>query len=157
MLLSQSPEEIICLASDTDLDPLKKDFPDVLFCHQQNRNDWGHEKRAAGLDLAQGEWVGFFNDDDSYSPEYLSRMLDQTEGADVVYCAWSTYPNCTFNYGSSTSGNFIVRSDFARGVGWTSRRYEADGDFIESLNEAGARVKRIDDVIYKHNQQPWER
>jgi len=142
------PDEIIALVSGS---------PDCGFHQRPNLNDWGHAKRAEGLQMARGDWVGFFNDDDSYSSDYLAKMLAAAAGADVVYCGWNTYPNCTFNLGSSTSGNFIVRREFGQNVGWTSRRYEADGDFIEACRANGALIRRIDEVLYAHNIQPWER
>jgi GT2 family glycosyltransferase len=151
---TEPPDETIVLCSDTpDVLRLREDFPEAQFLERPNLNDWGHAKRAEGLELAEGDWVGFFNDDDSYTPDYIEKMLARTVDADVVYCGWNTHPGCTFNYGSSTSGNYIVRATLGRKVGYTSRRYEADGDFIEALNTAGARVYRVGEVLYHHNAQ----
>lgn len=147
---SRPPNEVIVLYSD---------IPGLSLAYQErpNLNDWGHAKRAEGLELATGDWVGFFNDDDSYSPYYIEKMMEAAKGdVDVVYCGWSGKPDCTFNLGSSTSGNFIVRTDFGRWVGWNSRRYEADGDFIEECRAHDVRIRRVDDVLYAHNIQPWE-
>lgn len=147
-------DETIVLCSDTpDVTRLREDFPEAEFLERPPAGDWGHSARAEGLDRAACEWVGFFNDDDSYNRRYLELMLNETANHDVVYCGWNTYPACTFNLGSSTSGNFIVRRELGQQVGWTSRRYEADGDFIEALNTAGGRVARVDEVLYHHNVQ----
>ena len=57
-----------------------------------NKNDWGHQKRALGLDLASGDFIGWFNHDDSYEPNYIEEMLDaieRGEDADVAFCNWS--------------------------------------------------------------------
>jgi glycosyl transferase family 2 len=159
---TRPPDETLVYCSDTpDLLRLREDFPEAQFHERPNLDDWGHEKRAEGLDRATSEWVGFFNDDDSYHVSYLERMLavaaatggGQTAAADVVYCGWNTYPACTFTYGSSTSGNFLVRTRFAQKVGYPTRRYEADGDFIEMLNNAGAVKYKLEDTIYFHNSQ----
>jgi len=115
-------------------------------------NDWGHEKRAEGLQMATQDYVGFFNDDDSYDLSYLEKMLSIPD-ADAVFCSWNTIPDCTFNGASSTSGNFVVRRELAQRIGYTSRRYEADGDFIEAINASGAAVFRINELLYRHNDQ----
>jgi hypothetical protein len=158
---TRPPNETLVYCSDTpDLLRLREDFPEAQFHERPNLDDWGHAKRAEGLDQATSEWVGFFNDDDSYHPSYLERMLataaggaNQTMVADVVYCGWNTYPACTFTYGSSTSGNFLVRTRLAQQTGYPTRRYEADGDFIEALNAAGAVAYKLDAVLYTHNSQ----
>lgn len=152
---TRPPDETIVLCSDTpDVMRLREDFPDVKFVERDNLNDWGHAKRAEGLWLANMDWVGFFNDDDSYDLGYVEKMLAATAEADVVYCGWSTYPQCAFRLGSSTSGNFIVRGLVGRAVGWISRRYEADGDFIDALAAATDRIVYVPQVLYTHNRQP---
>jgi len=153
---TRPPDETIVFASDTPtLARLAHDFPDVEFLERPNMNDWGHEKRAEGVERATGDWLGFFNDDDSYERDYLELMLAEASRlqADAVYCGWNTHPDCHFGLASSTSGNFIVRTDVARTVGYTSRRYEADGDFITAVAEIAERVGRVDRVLYHHNVQ----
>ena len=114
--------------------------------------DWGHDKRAIGLSEACSDYVGFFNDDDSYVIDYIERMMQEAEaGADVVYCAWSGFADCGFHMGSSTSGNFIVQTPLGQGVGWTSREYVADGEFINRLAQVAGWIVRVDDVLYFHN------
>lgn len=153
MYQTRPPDEIIVLVSDPgDLEELKEDFPLVTFHLEENRNDWGHEKRAKGLELANGEWVGFFNDDDSYSEQYLEKMLEDPD-ADVVYCSWNTIPSCDFRLGSSTSGNYIVRTELARRVGYSDRHYEADGTFINALRSTARKIVRVSDLLYHHNFQ----
>lgn len=72
-------------------------------------------------------------------------------GADIVYCAWNTIPECEFALCSSTSGNFVVRSDLARAAGYESRDYTADGLFIEKLKTFHPTVKKVPRVLYHHN------
>lgn len=154
------PWEIIVVHSDYSMDRIEllrhdfKGYPMVWF-RDRNRDDWGHEKRAIGLELATGEWCGFFNDDDSYEIDYIEQMMNSAAetNADVVYCAWSGNSECDFSLGSSTSGNFLFKTEIGRQVGYKRREYEADGYFINSLNESGARVTRVDRVLYHHNIQ----
>jgi hypothetical protein len=149
-------DEIILLYSGDcgDMMRLWEDFPEISLLQTENYNDWGHEKRAQGLEYANGDAIGFFNADDSYSLEYVEKMMAAIEdGADAAYCAWNTIPGCTFALGSSTSGNFVVRTGLARAVGYRDRHYEADGTFIEALRENAGLVTRVDDPLYYHNVQ----
>ena len=80
-------DEIIALASDIDLTALRSEFPKVRFYEEPNLGDWGHAKRAKGLDLATSDYAGWFNHDDSYHPDYILDMMRLAEsGNDVVYC-----------------------------------------------------------------------
>lgn len=125
---------------------------------QPNQNDWGHEKRDLGLRAATGEFIGFFNADDSYSERYIEMMMKEAEVPSVgfVFCWWKPMGRCTPTYGSSTSGNFIVRQDIAREAGyWKDRHYEADGTFIEAVvkatKELDSRVIEVPEILYHHN------
>lgn len=152
--MTRSADETIVLVSDTpDVARLREEFPEAEFLERPNRDDWGHEKRAEGLARATGTFVGFLNDDDSYSRGYIEKMLTaaRQHHADIVFCAWNEYPDCHFGLGSSTSGNFIVRTSLAQRVGWMSRRYEADGDFINALADATDRIVKVDEQLYTHN------
>lgn len=151
---TRHPDEVIVLCSDTpDVSRFREHFPDVTFHVEPNLEDWGHEKRAKGLQLAGGEYVGFFNDDDEYTLDYVERMLGHAdeEHADVVYCDWNVGHDCHFALGSSTSGNFIVRAAMAKGVGWRHRHYEADGMFIEDVARAGAVISKLRVPLYTHH------
>lgn len=129
---------------------LAEDFPWAQFFFEDDRQDWGHAKRAAGVERARSEYLGFFNDDDEYSRDYIARMLEP--GTDVVYCAWDKQPDCNFSLGSSTSGNFIVRTEVARRAGYPPEAiYENDGFFINRLNSFADHIHKIEDVLYYHN------
>ncbi len=87
---SRKPDEVIVLASDIDLEEVRKKHTGVTFYAEPNLNDWGHAKRAKGLDLATKDYIGWFNHDDSYDPHYIAEMMWLAElGSDVVYCGWS--------------------------------------------------------------------
>lgn len=115
-------------------------------------NDWGHADRARGLAHASSEFVGFFNDDDSYDLTYVEKMLTAADKADVVYCAWNEIPDCVFQTCSSTAGNFIVRTELARKAGYNGRDYIADGHFIEAIKTLDPRIVKVDEVLYRHNE-----
>jgi hypothetical protein len=153
---TRPPDEIIALCSDSPhIAQMGVDYPTVMFREQDNQNDWGHAKRAEGLELARSEWVGFFNDDDSYVDHYLEAMLKraEVEEAGVVYCAWNECPHCAFAGWQSTAGNFLCRTELGQRVGWHERYWHADATFIDGLKAAGARVVKVDEILYHHNVQ----
>ena len=154
-LLAQSrrPDEIIVLASDIDCSVARKRYTGVTFYQEPNLNDWGHDKRAKGLDLATSDYAGWFNHDDSYDPHYIAEMMWQAElGHDVVYCGWSKAATPQFRHSSSTSGNYIAKVEVARRAGYTDRHYEADGTFINRIAEATNSIKFLPGTLYFHNE-----
>ena len=149
----RKPDEIIALASDIDTESLKEEFPSVRFYEEPNLGDWGHAKRAKGLDLATCDYAGWFNHDDSYHPDYILDMMTLAEsGNDVVYCGWSKNAHPRFAHSSSTSGNFIVQIDKGRAAGYADRHYEADGTFINRIVEKAKSIAFCNRVLYYHNE-----
>lgn len=154
-LMSQKrkPDEIIVLVSEIDLTNARIAFPEVRFYEEPNLNDWGHGKRAKGLDLATSDYTGWFNHDDSYHQSYIEiMMMDAEFGNDVVYCGWSKHDQPGFVLGQSTSGNYIVRTDLARKAGYTDRHYEADGTFINRIAALNPKIRFVNKVLYFHNE-----
>ena len=152
-LLSQTrpPDEIIVLASDTPCEIARKMYTGATFYAEPNLNDWGHDKRAKGLDLATSDYTGWFNHDDSYDKTYIEKMM-ANEDSDVVFCGWSKSSAPNFSAGGSTSGNYIVKTSYARTVGYKDRHYEADGTFIDGLAGQGGKITRVEEVLYFHNE-----
>lgn len=149
---TQPPHQILVYASDVPDSILGRlDGCTVTVC--PNENDWGHAKRAAGLAAADGRWVGFFNDDDRYHPDYIEAMTGTVGTLDLVMCRWDekgTVRWPTPTVGSCTAGNFLARTKLARQAGWSGRHYEADGQFITDLVAAGARWTVEDRLLYWH-------
>ena len=121
-----------------------------------NREDWGHEKRAMGVIAAKGDFLGFFNDDDKYSKEYLSTMIRNIIDHDLAYCRFRSHlfggreVDSVPKIGAITSGNFIVRTSLAKQVGYNHRMYEADGKFIEDVMATNPRHKKVNECLYDH-------
>jgi hypothetical protein len=141
---TRQPDEVIITYSDQECGIIKG----YKYVEDINRNDWGHEKRAKGLELATQEYITWWNSDDSYEDTFIEKMLT---GNDVTYCAWSGNHKPQFHLGSSTSGNFIVKTEIARKAGYNSRAYEADGILINDISNLTKDIHYIDEVLYHHN------
>ena len=124
----------------------------------EDKNDWGHEKRALGIKEARGLYMMFANDDDYYHPDFLEKLTAKAHEskADIIYCNFTSH-----NHGGKvvnsrpeecfiTSGNFIVRTSLAKRVGWNHRHYQADWEFINDCKKAGATFAKVDEVLYEH-------
>lgn len=121
---------------------------------RENLDDFGHQKRHESRFMATGDYMGFFNDDDQYELDYIEKMMQAVDGYDAAYCAWNRFPNCEFRFGSSTSGNYIVRTALARAVDYRLEGYNSDGYFIDDLVKAGAAVApKVEKILYYHNHQ----
>jgi GT2 family glycosyltransferase len=150
---TQKPDEIIALCSEIDLEGIWQQFPWVRFYEEPNLNDWGHDKRAKGLDLATSEYTAWFNHDDSYSKDFILDMMEAaSSGADVVFCGWNKNYKPFFTLGQSTSGNYIAKTTYARSAGYTDRHYEADGTFINRLAALGGKIEFLPKLLYFHNE-----
>lgn len=159
---SLRPHEVLVYASDIDLTALAgytfHHGTTTTFTVVENRNDWGHEKRARGLADATGDVVGFFNHDDLYAPTYLEEMVRALEdsGADLAHCTWTSHLSGNVpvvgepRVGHITSGNFLVRTALAQQVGYLHRDYEADGRFIEDVMATGATHVQVPSLLYTH-------
>lgn len=157
---TRRPDQLIVLASGLPAARLAMrsgDVASVIKVDCEDRSDWGHEKRAQGLALATGDWLGFFNDDDSYDETYLKTMLAATDGVDLVLCGWFDGSGNPALPTRTTSGNFVIRRQLAQAVGYVHRIYQADNRFLEEAQAAGARVREVPDLLYQHNRQPWSR
>lgn len=150
---TRKPDEILVFASNTDIG----DFTATYLKLVEDMLDWGHEKRAMGLEKATGDLVGFFNDDDAYTDDYIEKMVAGIGDKDIVFCDFKSHLmeysviETSAQLGRCTSGNFLVRTGLAKTVGYAHREYEADWYFIEDLLKAGATWVRVPEVLYHHN------
>ena len=79
-----------------------ENYPEVeILCLVDNKSMSIGEKRQAILNSARGKWVGFMDDDDDISDDYISSLIDSMKNnpADVI----------TFNQHCTVNGHeFIV-------------------------------------------------
>ena len=60
---------------------------DQIVYLKHEKNAGGCAARNTGIDAANGEYIGFLDDDDEWLPEFIAKHLEKlSSGADVVYC-----------------------------------------------------------------------
>ena len=143
-------KQLLVFCSDVDMQSFTNQDSQCEFFDVPNRRDWGHSKRAMGIAFAEGKYVCFVNADDEYEPNFLEIMggVLEKEKADFAYC---DFKDKTIDFdrvaaklvkGGMTSGNFVVKSDKAKKVGWQHRVYASDWYFIRDL------LKERIDIVY---------
>lgn len=147
------PQQVVACVSDTPRSArLEARMLAGTVIVRRDLGDWGHDKRAAGLAAASGDWVWWVNDDDEYAPTFLEALMGG--GGDIVGCDFrhksGLHIEAAPQIGRVSSGSFIVRRQWARRVGWTGRDYEADGRFVQDVVAAGARWCRVPQTLYFH-------
>lgn len=73
-------------------------FPEKVKVRQTPENLHQGGAKNIGLDIAQGEWIGFIDADDWITPDYYERMLARAKetGADMVGCDYCLVHEHTF-------------------------------------------------------------
>jgi hypothetical protein len=172
---TQRPDEILLYAAGYGPAysmKLDEQFPGVRLFTPPPRGDWGHHDRADALGFVNSEWMGYFNDDDLYERDYIKIMMAAAWPAvcDVVHCHFDHVDNSGRLHAEifgqhfhaihgacikgSNVGNFIIRTEVARSVGYPSDQvYENDGIFIDRVRDSGARVVGIPQLLFHHNGQ----
>lgn len=151
---TQAPDEILFIYSD--MKPKKRQG--VTYIEDTNRNDWGHNKRKIGVQRAESLFLGFFNSDDKYDPDYIKTLLSTlktAQDANFVYCNFTSHlfgnntVDSSIEHGKITSGNFIVDSSIAKETGYNHNVYHADWLFISDMLPKLKPVK-ADKTLYNH-------
>jgi len=96
--------EIIAIddcSTDNSLEILReyeKNNPGLIKVTQTPENLHQGGAKNIGLDMAQGEWIGFIDADDWVTPDYYERLLNKAAqtGADMVGCDYCLVGEHTF-------------------------------------------------------------
>jgi hypothetical protein len=148
-----------------------KNYPQISYIESSVRaNDYGHSFRDEGIKLVDTEYLMFTNDDNYYTPKFLEYMIDAVEkkGFDFVLCNFISHYNNPGIYIQEDynvlnafprknyidMGAFILRTAFAREIGFKSRAFAADGDFVDELMKRFSgkiKVGKINKVLFVHN------
>lgn len=59
---------------------------DQIIYLKHEKNAGGCAARNTGIDAANGEYIGFLDDDDEWLPEFVVKHLEKLSSGDVVYC-----------------------------------------------------------------------
>ena len=77
----------------------------VSVIHQQNKGL--ASARKVGLDKAKGEYITFIDSDDYVHPEYLSILVREIKGCDIVKCSF-TYGNKSDGFSKDTTETYEI-------------------------------------------------
>lgn len=72
--------ELLCFHDGPLLRPADR-FPTRILCSRTRFNDWGHSLRDAGIQLATGDYMLFFNADNILYPDALAEIAREIERA----------------------------------------------------------------------------
>ncbi|HEY4085995.1 MAG TPA: glycosyltransferase [Bryobacteraceae bacterium] len=169
-------ELILVDDGDDHIGDLVKDVPDVRYLRLPRRTTIG-QKRNAACELASGEFIAHWDDDDWYSPERLARqvnpllagtheitgltndfMVEMPRGA-----FWRTTPDLHRRMfcGDVHGGTIAYRRDlWSGGIQYPNASLAEDAAFIRSATARGKRLLRMENngefVYVRHGTNTWK-
>lgn len=161
MTQERLPDEILIMCTQGEGKELYTSHPNVTIEEVPNMNDYGHEKRAFAMHLANSDYITFWNADDEYDKEFIKILMNEVEKDDfkgVIYTDFTSHlfggrrVNSEPTHARITSGNFIVHTNTALNVGYNHRHYQADWEFIHDLLKAEVQFRKAENkrVLYNH-------
>lgn len=117
-----------------------------------------------GALMAAGSWIAPMDDDDQFSPDHVSRLMDwaQEHGAEMVWSdaamenadgSWSPTPGPPLALGRISHGSVIFRSDISF-IDLNRRSYlidePADWNLWRRMRNAGVKISYCPGVTYFH-------
>lgn len=141
---------------DGQLSLLKEKYPNYTWIVQQDKKDWGHDKRANALQKCTTDWIVTMNDDDQYPFVFLELMLQagKTSGADIVYCDFATRTNPDFcvdaklERGHITNGCMLINQRVALSIPYTHRTYAGDWFFVNDCINSGVNFHKLNKLLF---------
>ena len=146
------------------------DIENISFhCLHKRYCDWGHTPREYGIYQNNCEWTIITGYDNYYVPIFLERFhkaIEMHSDCDFVFCdfilnhiingrPYNGYINSKLEVGRIDIGNFAVKSDLLRKVGFPFREYAADWKLVETLipmiKERQKSIIKIPETLYVHN------
>ena len=102
-------------STDNSLDILKKyekEYPDRMKVIASPVNKKQGGAKNLGLEIAQGEWIGFIDSDDWITEDYYEKLLGRAEetGADMVGCDYHMTGEHSMKIGQIVPNNRIEQS-----------------------------------------------
>lgn len=136
----------------------------------QRYNDFGHSLRDAATRSIRADYILLTNADNYYIPkalEYISAALQSNPDIvmfDMVHShknpgmrplpAYSFFET-SYKRGSIDVGAAVVRSHFAKLVGFRDKSHDGDATYFEDIlklsGPEGLRVSKIERILFVHN------
>lgn len=157
--------EVICVddgSTDHTLEKVKAFCAeDTRFTYITKKNEGAGTARNAGIDVAKGKYVAFWDADDEYSTEYLDKMVSAAELYDVdeVYCLLDVVNyktgeqirNIGFNQSIFKEGTPVLTKDVKNiylKVPWAPTNALYRRDLIEKNHLRFSTTKVANDVFF---------
>lgn len=137
--------------------------------HVEGAVDYGSRARNRGLELAQGEFVAYLDDDNAYRPGHVQVLVDALNAnpeADFAYSRMQTHPSGSVigseppEYGHLDTSLLMHRAGLPQRHGWWPLPAELVGDkhapdwgVVERWLNAGARWVHVPQVTVDY----WSR
>ena len=126
---------------------------DVQYLYtDKNYGDFGHTPREFGLKNSTGDWIILTSDDNYYVPTFIEEFTKAAESSDDIGFIFCDMLHDHHNYQAESTelkeqhidmGCFAVRADIAKSVGFTSKRMQADWDYICAIMEQHSQEIKI--------------
>lgn len=153
---------VVCCVENVSFIQSIVDIDLHTFSHEfftKTHEDAFYLKNNLGMNIAKGEYAGFFSGDDYYDKNYLSKMISNLvlQNATLIYCNFKShygqyaYVEGDIMEGHITSGNFIVKSKIFKKLGGFQTIPMGDFDLANRVKEAGFKTVRLDEMLYIHN------
>lgn len=150
------------------LDAMREALRDPRFSYVETpeaKGHWGHPNRQIGIDAcleAGCGWLGFSNDDNYYTPDWLSACMHAAKtGANFAYCDIShshlhyRVLNSQLRPGEIDMGAFLLTRELVEDVRWDSMdltQGAADGRYVVAVtNHQHFQPEKISRVLFVHN------
>ena len=140
-----------------------KDFEDFyaadsincIIKRQPPHNDYGAAAKDVGLQLAKGDYVCFFDDDNIYYPHALSTLYSTVLNHDIGICRARYKDRIIPNSNAIVCCDidtmcFIVRTSLAKQITWSGGGRFSDYRFINSIKDLTCDIIYNDIVIGEH-------
>jgi len=128
---------------------------------------WGHPVREYGLMSSESDWIVMSGDDNYYMPVFVEEFTNailSNNNIGFVHCnlihngfhktMFYQELSSDFEEGSIDMGNVMTKTELSKKIGFKSRSYIADWEFIDSYKkeyEKNYIFYKIHKVLYVHN------
>ena len=151
---------VVCDSCTDNTEEIAKEYGAKTLTVNYNRDGL---TRNAGIDVAQGDWLLFMDDDDWWLHEnVLSQLEPELPGADIVRFSFmwrgKGYSRCGDYFAvwnKAWRRSFIGKTRFSDVQSWS------DVDFHKAMMEKHPRIKDLDVLMYYYNymregSQSWQ-